>query len=208
MIQHLKDVAANGTSFKRVIGSYSCDLPGPTMLFICSLHGNEPSGLVAFERVIERLSKDQPKLHGRLIGLAGNLAALEQNVRFIDKDLNRAWTSERIQGLANGTIGHSWHLSENTEQKDLMDHMKEIFSNRRGPVYVFDLHTTSSVSEAFISINDTIRNRTFAQHFPIPIILGIEEHLEGTILNYINELGHIAIGIEGGQHQDPASADR
>lgn len=208
MIQDTRDVATDSKGLKRVIGSHSCDLPGPTMLFICSLHGNEPSGLIAFERVMEMLTKEHTKLYGSLIGLAGNLAALENNVRFIDKDLNRSWTTDRIQGLTDGTIGQSWHLSENTEQKDLLDHMHNIFAQSNGPIYVFDLHTTSSSSEAFISINDTIRNRTFAQHFPMPIILGIEEHLEGTVLNYINDLGYIAVGIEGGQHEDPASANR
>lgn len=191
--------------FKRVIGSYTSYFPGPTLLCICSIHGNEPSGLRAFEKVMARLTKDQPKLRGQLVGLAGNLSALEKKVRFIDKDLNRLWAAERVQGFKDGSIGQSWHLTENTEQKDLLDHMQEIFSNSPGPIYVLDLHTTSSSSLPFISINDTIRNRNFARHFPMPIILGIEEHLNGTILNYINELGYIAIGIEAGQHDDPAS---
>ena len=208
MILGNNSVAPEDAGVKRQIGSYSNNLPGPTLLFICGLHGNEPSGVLAFLRVIDRLNNKKPQLHGTLVGLAGNLVALEKKVRFIDRDLNRSWTNERIQGLRDGTIGHSWHLSENAEQKDLMDHMEEIFSQSRGPIYVFDLHSTSSDSKAFISINDTIRNRTFAQHFPFPIILGIEEHLDGTALNYINQLGYIAIGIEGGQHEDPAAVDR
>ena len=38
-------------------------------------------------------------------------------------------------------------------------------------------------------------------------MLGLEEHLDGTLLNYINELGHTAVGFEGGQHAAPSSID-
>ena len=31
--------------------------------------------------------------------------------------------------------------------------------------------------------------------------------MDGTILNYINDLGHLAVGFEGGQNIDPVSAD-
>ena len=59
----------------------------------------------------------------------------------------------------------------------------------------------------FISINDTLRNREEALKYPLPIILGVEEHLEGTILNYINHLGHISVGFEAGQHDAPSSIE-
>lgn len=41
--------------------------------------------------------------------------------------------------------------------------------------------------------------------FPIPTILGIEEYLEGALLSYINEFGHVALGFEAGQHDAIAS---
>jgi hypothetical protein len=37
--------------------------------------------------------------------------------------------------------------------------------------------------------------------------LGIEEHLDGPLLSYINELGYIAFGYEGGQHDDLSSIE-
>lgn len=36
-------------------------------------------------------------------------------------------------------------------------------------------------------------------------MLGIEDYVNGTLLNYINELGYIALGYEAGQHDDPRS---
>jgi hypothetical protein len=35
----------------------------------------------------------------------------------------------------------------------------------------------------------------------------LEEHIEGTLLEYLNGLGYITMGFEGGRHTDPASVD-
>jgi succinylglutamate desuccinylase len=75
-------------------------------------------------------------------------------------------------------------------------------------VYVIDLHTTSGDSPPFGTIGDTIRNRDFALRFPVPIVLGLEEHLDGTLLEYMNNMGHITMGFESGQHGDPGSIER
>lgn len=50
-------------------------------------------------------------------------------------------------------------------------------------------------------------NRSFAKQYPLPIILGIEEYLDGPLLSYINELGYVAFGFEAGSHDDPVSID-
>lgn len=54
-------------------------------------------------------------------------------------------------------------------------------------------------------MNDSSLNRKFTQQYPLPIILGIEEYLEGPLLSYINELGYVSFGFEGGQHADQQS---
>ena len=43
-------------------------------------------------------------------------------------------------------------------------------------------------------------NRKFSALFPVPVVLGIEEYLEGPLLSYVNELGYVSIGFESGQH--------
>jgi len=45
-------------------------------------------------------------------------------------------------------------------------------------------------------------NRKFSQLFPVPIVLGIEEYLDGPLLSYINQLGYVSLGFESGQHDD------
>ena len=50
-------------------------------------------------------------------------------------------------------------------------------------------------------------NRKFSSLFPVPVILGIEEYLEGPLLSHINELGYVSLGFESGQHTDPSAVD-
>ena len=52
-------------------------------------------------------------------------------------------------------------------------------------VFVLDLHTTSASGLPFATVGDTLRNRHFAQSLPVTILLGIEEQLEGTMLEYL-----------------------
>src|SRR5690606_34311217 len=82
----------------RVIGEYPTDgmysRPGPFLLVSAGIHGNEPSGILALQRVFQTLKTNKPFLKGRLIGVSGNMMGLKKGVRLIDKDLNRICTPE------------------------------------------------------------------------------------------------------------------
>ena len=56
-------------------------------------------------------------------------------------------------------------------------------------------------------IGDSLPNRRFAFDLQAPVILGLEEQLEGTLLNYLSEQGHVVIGFEGGQHASPSAVE-
>ena len=189
----------------RIIGQYTLNKPGPTLVFFCSIHGNEPSGILAFHRFLDKIKEDNISITGSVIALAGNLAALKLGKRFIHEDLNRIWTNENIEAFLKGSSLNG--SAEKAEQRALLEQIHTLVKESKGPLYFVDLHTTSSESRPFITINDTIRNRDFAIQYPLPIVLGIEEHLYGTTLDYINELGHVAIGIEAGQHDTASSVE-
>jgi hypothetical protein len=179
---------------------------GPTVIFIAGLHGNEPSGIEAIKKVFAQLKSEQIPFRGSIIGLYGNIAALEKNVRFLEKDLNRIWTQQQVQEvLADDSSVNS---TEQREQKSILFELDRIFEAYPPPYYFLDLHTTSAPTVPFLAISDSLKNRTAATHFPVPIILGIEEHVEGSFLNFINDLGHVALGFEAGQHADPVSIER
>jgi predicted deacylase len=192
---------------ERIIGKFGGEGPGPTVICIGGLHGNEPAGVLALRRVLDQLEKNKTPFRGRLIAVAGNLMALAKGVRFIDQDLNRIWRPGDIDKLISGGNTASATDAEEAERRDLINVFVQSCSKKRSPVYFLDLHTTSSVGSPFITIADTLRNRAFALKYPVPIILGIEERLDSTLLNYINDLGYIAVGFEAGQHYDPDSVE-
>ena len=188
----------------RLLGRAGAGAKGPTLVCIAGIHGNEPAGLDALAIVFEELRAKAAAPNGEFIGLAGNLRALAEHVRYISKDLNRQWKPERVEALAREGEG-SARDEEDLEQRELLDALHEIFARARGPVYVLDLHTASSATAPFLIFGDTLRNRDFAMSFPTPIVLGLEEQVRGTIMEYVSSLGYVAIALEGGQHDDRAS---
>ncbi|MDB9960489.1 succinylglutamate desuccinylase/aspartoacylase family protein [Oceanihabitans sp.] len=180
----------------RVIGKIKGKVSGPSVVFFAGIHGNEPAGVHALEDVFGKLVEDD--INGTVYGFTGNLKALEANQRYLVEDLNRIWTKERIRDLQTKTNLNE----EEREQKELLYILNDILKSDPGPFYFIDIHTTSSKTLPFITINDAIINRNFSKLFPVPIVLGIEEYLNGPLLSYINELGYVSLGFESGQHED------
>lgn len=194
----------------RIIGDHGDD-SGPMMSFFGGIHGNEPSGVVALQKVFEHLESNQVKLKGRVLGLAGNLPALSASKRFISKDLNRIWDREFLrQFQSRASLNEAYDLesqpTEFQQQCELFEIIEPLLDREKDSVYFIDLHTTSSDSVPFIGINDQLNNRDFALKFPVPTVLGIEEYLHGPLLSYLNDFGHVAMAFEAGQHDDPQSA--
>ena len=206
----------------RRVGSCRGSEPGPLLLCIASLHGNEPAGGTALERVLEELSASGLPMRGDMVGLRGNLRALEAGRRFIDEDLNRVWQRDRVDAVLaslrqGGTVGGGAARdgdqlpmvgsAELLEQRDLLAAIRDESRRARGPVYVLDLHTTSSESAPFTTVGDTLQNRELALRLPVPVVLGLEEQIEGALLQYFDRLGWRSIGFEGGRHEAPSSVE-
>ncbi len=180
----------------RIIGKLGTENTGPTCIFFGGVHGNEPSGVIALQQVLKELEK--VKIHGSFYAIGGNISALANGERYHEKDLNRLWTEKIMTKLEGGEF-----QAENEDERELIqiyDTIKNILNSEKGPFYFFDLHTTSSKTTPFITVNDSILNRKFTELYPLPLILGIEEYLDGPMLSYYNEKGFISFGFEGGEH--------
>ncbi len=193
---------------KRILGHYKGEKKGSTIVFIGGMHGNEPSGVMALQRVFKHIQRYQPAISGEIYGLLGNLTALKAKKRFISRDLNRLWFVHQVNKLNEGEHNIDEGIVEVREQYELNCIIQQILKKGHGPFYFLDLHTTSANTAPFITVNDTLLNRSFCGNFPLPIILGIEEYLKGPLLSYINELGHVSLAFEAGQHDDPASIEK
>jgi succinylglutamate desuccinylase len=176
------------------------DESGPTLICLAGLHGNEPAGLSAFLRVQERLTSEPDGLAGHLIGLTGNRQALAKNRRFLVHDLNRIWHRDRVAALRSTPVPVE---AEDQELRELDYALQSVLDEARGRVFLLDLHTTSGPGGAFAILDDTLPNREIAMDFPVPLVLGLEEELGGTLAAYSTALGITVVGFEAGQHDDP-----
>ena len=177
----------------RVIAHVRGDRPGPTLILIGGVHGNEPAGVVAARTVLAGIAPAD--VTGEAIAIVGNLRAIAAGKRYIERDLNRMWTAER----ATGGI-------EAVECAELSAVVDEVRARATGPVHVVDLHSTSAEGFPFAVVGASEASQAFARQFPLTGIVGLEQHLPGVLTGYLGGLGCITIAIEGGQNATPAAA--
>lgn len=186
---------------KRLLFSHISSDEEDTIVFTAGIHGNEHAGVLAIQKIFLHQTLD---LKGNVYALLGNMKALSQDERFIDFDLNRLWTFEKME--SDFDLQHK--ISEIRERNELIAEINGIIKKHGHRKIVFiDLHTTSSVSCPFIPFNDSLQNRSFTQNFPVPLVLGIEEYIQGAMTTYINDRRHIAFAFEAGRHQDASSIE-
>jgi len=190
-------------SVKRIINKIEGNPQGPTIVFFAGIHGNEPAGVLALEQELKKLEKYKHLIEGTIYGICGNLKALEAKRRYIEEDLNRIWEANHLNSLHEKQSLNP----EEQEQALVFELLQDILNTEKAPFYFIDFHTTSSKTIPFITINDATINRKFSGLFPVPIVLGIEEHLNGPLLSYINELGYVSLGFESGQHDEKEAVE-
>lgn len=197
--------AVNKASWiSRVVGRVDSQREGPTLVVLAGVHGNEPGGLLAGQRVVRALSEDQPtSMRGRVVLLAGNLSALndaDEHTRYIDHDLNRLCTAEEMSKPSETSVEHA-------EMHELFAAIRSEHA-RSTDMVLIDLHTTSADAPPLAVLEDSIRARAFVQKLGLPLYLGFEEELPGLVADRVTqELGCVSCVIEGGQHNDESSID-
>ena len=208
----------------RIIGTFGGTLPGPLVIVLGAVHGNEPAGIRALEWVFDALEnarRDEPDFifKGKIIGLVGNVQAFQRQHRFIQQDLNRVWTPDFIEKSraqpSKNTLGESQEVAQ---LYDLIS--AELCAHTRGPVVFLDLHTTSAEGGVFSIPADEAESLDLAQHLGATTILGLQASIEGTLLGFAKSGGFtpdcrknapiapICVAFESGQHQAPNSATR
>ena len=223
--QHLRHISkcilAAHMSIKRpenrIIMSYGGEQSGPSLLVFAGLHGNEPAGIKALQLVhkmleVEPITNPSFDFKGEIIGLIGNRAASEKNIRYIDEDLNRIWTEEKIAVIDN--VSSSPLSSEETELKEILHYVRSYIKERRPKkLYILDLHTTSSDGGIFVIPTGDKESIKIASNLYSPVILGMMDGIQGTTLHYFKrsifkDVETVSLTFEGGQHQDPKSINR
>jgi succinylglutamate desuccinylase len=197
---------------ERIIGHYRGAEAGPLVVAIGGVHGNEPAGVLALERLFDML-EDEPRINpgfsfkGDLLALRGNLAALAAGVRFIDADLNRIWRP--LDGGSEMIV-----ISEDRELHELLAAIETAVEEAPlSELILLDLHTTTAIGGIFAITGDDGPSLALAAKMGVPVIKGMLSGLQGTTLHYFRgdhfatNLPVRAISFEGGSHHDPHSVD-
>jgi len=197
--------APSAAASARILLDHRGSRPGPCLVVIAGLHGDENAGVEALKRVRQTLEAEKPRTRGRMVGVLGNLAALARGTRYIERDLNRGWSDESVGALrARDPRGDT---PEDVEQRALLDTLEALVSGEERPVVFLDLHSTSAEGPPFSCMPDTLANLRIALELPVPAILGLEETIDGPLLGYLSDLGYGGLFVEGGQHNASETAD-
>ena len=205
------DRALGGRDWPRVVGRIeqgtgAAGEAGPVLVALGGIHGNEPAGLLAAERVLARIARERMVergvVRGTFVALSGNRAALAQGRRFVDRDLNRGW-SDDASAAPRGGGG-----SEDKEQRELVSAIDDAYAGApAGARYFVDLHTTSAPGVPFVVADGAEHAQSFALAFPLPVFFGLMGHLSSALLPWLARRGVIGVAVEGGQNESPASVD-
>jgi predicted deacylase len=170
-------------------------LPGPHLILVSLMHGNELAGAIA----LDRLLRDglQPR-RGRLTFGFANVAAFARfdrddpiASRYVDEDLNRVWDP----GWLNGPR-RSLELDRAREMRPLIETADVLF----------DLHSMLWPSDPLILSGSTPKGRRLAQGIGAPgLVIADSGHSNGRrLIDYAMftdpENGPTANLVEAGQH--------
>jgi succinylglutamate desuccinylase len=199
------ETLGTSVSCEREIFRLSHQHEGPLLVISAGVHGNEPSGVIALDRVRRYLEAKRVPIKGDFIGMAGNLKALDISERFVDQDLNRSFGKEEVK-----TIENADGRTLNSEQREALEIMKYINSlNPKKYInkWFIDCHTTSSESIPYFSVGDAGGSLTFAHRFPVHSVLGFSDLIPTTMDHWLRNQGFNGFTLEAGQHDELSSVE-
>ncbi len=184
----------------RVIGLVEGQEEGPSVVAIGGMHGNEPAGVEALQQIIKNLEAKSRYFKGRFLALRGNIPAIEQQVRYIDEDMNRIWFPSIIDEIRQ-MPAREIASTERREIKALLNILDKFLPKLTShPVVIADLHSFSAEGAMFaITVPNSKHIRLFSK-LHVPLIFGVEKTLRGAALRYYQDRGFITFALEGGQH--------
>ncbi|MEZ4773474.1 MAG: succinylglutamate desuccinylase/aspartoacylase family protein [Bacteroidia bacterium] len=190
---------------QRMIGFYTSGQKGPLLFFIGGIHGNEPAGVIALQRVFNKLSGLSLPFAGKFVGVCGNMPALSNGIRYIDRDLNRLWSQVEINRIK--ATPESELNSEEKQLLELLDIIESTFDGSCSPEILIDLHTTSASNGLFSIVTEDADNARLASSLYAPVILRLTDSLAATTNIFAKNRGYKSLAFEAGQHADPTSID-
>ncbi len=170
--------------------------PGPVMICVGALHGNEPGGVEALQRVCARLRKEGLEMGGTLLALRGNRPALQVDKRAIERDLNRVWTQEKLDAL--GVQDPAEDDQTDREQRGIWQELDSLRKSGR-PLFLLDLHSTSGGGPPFVVVLGKESCQRLATQIGAPCVHGLNESIRGTLASWFSDGWGASMVVEGGK---------
>ncbi|MEO8901843.1 MAG: succinylglutamate desuccinylase/aspartoacylase family protein [Polyangiaceae bacterium] len=163
--------------------------PGPHVMILGGIHGNEVTGSMLVEELRRDLDTGIFALSaGTLILALGNPRAIASNARGSEShaDLNRAFTDARLADAAD--------VSYETQRA------RELAPLLASTDYLIDLHATNKPSEAFLVLTtDTPKHRELCRLFACEKILHVPETIiSGTTIGLVDRHRGTGVCFESG----------
>ena len=182
--------------------SFDAPLPGPHLLLLALMHGNELAGAIVLDRL---LSAGLRPLRGRLTFGFANLAAFDRfdpaqptASRFIEEDMNRLWDVTVLDGNRR-----SLELTRAREIRGIVDSADVLV----------DLHSMLWTSEPLILSGSTAKGRDLALAIGRPgLVVADRGHIGGRrLIDYGRfadpDAPQAAVLVEAGQHWEANTVD-
>ena len=161
---------------------------GDHVLIAGGTHGNEPSGVRAAVEFHRLLCNGEIALkRGKISFLLGNPKAYEKNVRYLEKDLNRAFTKDDTSTEeGRRVIEIKGFLRENSDIKSLLDLHSVSIGDFKIVVY-----NKENPENTMFAINISAIQLHFAFH---------PEHMPGTLIEEAGRYNITGLIVECGNH--------
>lgn len=163
---------------------------GPTSIILTGVHGDERCGVEAMKKLLPTLQI----LRGRVLVAYGNPRAIEQNVRFTERNLNRMFKSD---SLLSDTDKKSYEYQRAQFLKKYLDQADALL----------DVHASFTPKSRRFAICES-NARELIRSLPFDLVVsGFDEVEPGGTDGYMNSKGKIGICAECGFLGDPASTE-
>lgn len=162
--------------------------PGPRVVVIGGTHGNEPAGVEAMYLISRFMQNGLQLEHGSIEFIIGNPEAYLQDIRYIDFDLNRAFSA------GAHSFGHELARSES---------LKDFLLNSGKYDLLIDLHSVSRGDEKIlIHRKDQINTERFVHQLQLEYheLIYSQEYLQGLLIDMGYQVGANAFAVECGNH--------
>jgi len=163
-------------------------IAGPTSIILVGVHGNEKCGVEALEKLLPTLTIKK----GRVLIGYGNPRAIEQDVRFTEINLNRAFKAANL-----------YSQSERESYEYQRAQFLKTYLNQAD--ILLDIHaSTTPNSQPFIICENNALKIT--KYLPFVLVnSGFDKLHPGGTDSYMNNQGKIGICVECGYLGDPLS---